>query len=1187
MKSTDNKTNTKKQNTKTFHKVNNDITFADTPKEELINKISALEQLQTSLLLENEVLRKKIHEAENTASNYTNLYKSTPSAYFTLLKTGEIVDANFTGFQMLAYKKEDLINKQFLNFVSIDFQSIFKVFFNNMFISKKIETCLSNFEINSDQSIAIQITGFYNHKLEQYHLKAINISEIKKLAELNQILLTSLPYPSMYIRLSDRMVLSANKIAIDMGIKIGDYCWQVFGKSDNLKLEEKNKSINSSHFSNSSLDNKCSFCEADNCFEELMTRKKKEISALGKTWEINWIKVNDDVFLHYAIDISRRKQAQEERELLMAAAENSSNILVVKDLDLKIVAANKSYLEIIGQQSLNSIIGKSDAEILCLPPDDDLIKSNNEDDRYVQKLLKGEYIQKEEIFKLQNGNSRTLLSKKYPIYNKEGKLFCIGTVSLDITERKKAEEALQKSEQMLQNIIEHFPGDIFWKNKELKYLGCNQSFAIGEGFTNKHQIINKTDFDLIKNKKQAESYRSEDKRVMESGKEKLHKMERKRLKNGNITWYDSCKIPLRDTHGNIIGVMGVFTDITNRKMAEDALVKSEAKYREIIENSNDIIFICTKNGILSYISNACLKSLGLEIDEMIDRSLVQFIHPNDSQKFNDWMSKVLNSTLQPEESIEFRLKHKNGKWYWFSGSGLAIKDKNGKIKGIEGTATKIHERKLAEIKLRESEMNYRFLFANNPQPMWIIDYETEAFLEVNHAAMNHYGYSKEEFQSLTLRNIQLNKNRFAPLKKLNKDKQEYHLSLEEIHRTKNGNIIFVEITSHAVIYEGKNARHILVNDITKRKHAEDNLKQLNEKLEDIVKKRTSELLNSNASLKLAEEKFRTVADFTYGWEYWIDDLGNILYMSPSSEKVTGYTLEEFMIDPALIDKIVFQNDKDNWLNHKKTIYLGKKKKRHAEIIFRIVKKNGDVRWISSVCRSVTINGKYMGMRVSNLNITQKVKAENELLKVTVNVEERERNRYSRELHDGMGPLLSTIKLYFQWLSETDDPEKMKIITQKGNANIECAIQSSREIARGLSTQNLYKFGFVDTLSDFTERLNDTKKIDIKFNFNTEERFDNFVETTLYRISTELIKNTITYAKASLVTIDFHYNKDKKIIHLIYADNGIGFDLSNNENENKGMGVMNIQQRIKSLRGKFKIKSQIGKGMKVIIEFPIE
>ena len=372
-------------------------------------------------------------------------------------------------------------------------------------------------------------------------------------------------------------------------------------------------------------------------------------------------------------------------------------------------------------------------------------------------------------------------------------------------------------------------------------------------------------------------------------------------------------------------------------------------------------------------------------------------------------------------------------------------------------------------------------------------------------------------------------------------------------------------------------------DISQRKQLEKELNELNEELEKRIAERTAELEQLNASLQLTEEKFRTIADFTYDWEYWKSPGHEIIYMSPSVERITGYKVQEFVDNPALLDHLIYRNDLDAWQQHKEDRRQHRVNENSTELNFRIKRKDGQIRWIAHVCRSISIDGKYLGVRVSNRDITEKVEAENELLQVAIKVEERERSRFSSEIHDGMGPLLSIIKLYFQWLSETTDVEKIKIITQKGNESIESAIQSARELARGLSSQLLIKAGYVNALIHFTELINETKKININFSFNTTDRFSRFMEMALYRISTELIKNTLTYAHATTIEITFNFDKDKNTITFAYKDDGIGFDWLEVEKTGAGLGLMNIQDRVQLMKAVLTIDSSPGKGMKAFLE----
>jgi len=216
-----------------------------------------------------------------------------------------------------------------------------------------------------------------------------------------------------------------------------------------------------------------------------------------------------------------------------------------------------------------------------------------------------------------------------------------------------------------------------------------------------------------------------------------------------------------------------------------------------------------------------------------------------------------------------------------------------------------------------------------------------------------------------------------------------------------------------------------------------------------------------------------------------------------------------------------------------------------------------------------------------------VESENKLLSITMEVEERERNRFSSELHDGMGPLLSTIKLYFQWLADTNDPDKRRLITEKGNQSIEMAIQTSRELARGLSSQFVAELGFAKAVKEFSERINDTQKTHIVFETNTTERFGGIIELMLYRITTELIKNSLTYSEAKNIYLHLNFDKMKNQIAFKYSDNGIGFDWKKAYNESKGLGLLNIKNRVKVMKGTIEIESTIGNGMSVSILLPID
>lgn len=344
----------------------------------------------------------------------------------------------------------------------------------------------------------------------------------------------------------------------------------------------------------------------------------------------------------------------------------------------------------------------------------------------------------------------------------------------------------------------------------------------------------------------------------------------------------------------------------------------------------------------------------------------------------------------------------------------------------------------------------------------------------------------------------------------------------------------------------------------------------------------TQLKNAIVELEESEIKYRTVANYTYNWEYWMKDR-KFIYISPSVKRITGYDVDEFSNNPFLIDEIVYADDRIEWLNHRCIIL---KDYNVHNIDFRIICKDGTLKWINHTCRIIMDeNGKNLGIRASNRDISLTKELESKLVNTTIKVEESERNRYSRELHDGLGPLLATIKLYFQWLSETNDNEKSKLLVEKGLKNIEKAIETTRQISHGLSSLQIDNEGFVNTLRNFINDLTIDNKIALSFNTNLHERFDKTTELTLYRIATELVNNSLKYANAKSISITCDLINEREKIHFFYKDDGKGFNFEAQTRTSKGIGIPNIQSRVKALGGSFVLESGEGLGTAVTIELP--
>ena len=146
----------------------------------------------------------------------------------------------------------------------------------------------------------------------------------------------------------------------------------------------------------------------------------------------------------------------------------------------------------------------------------------------------------------------------------------------DITERQQVRNALQRSSDLLRSIVETVPSRIFWKDQDLRFLGCNTQFARDAGLAVPEDLIGKTDFEMNW-REQADLYRTDDFTVMRSGVPKLDYEEPQSTPEGKTMWVSTSKVPLRDDQGEIAGILGIYQDITLRKQAEDALRESLAE----------------------------------------------------------------------------------------------------------------------------------------------------------------------------------------------------------------------------------------------------------------------------------------------------------------------------------------------------------------------------------------------------------------------------------------------------------------------------------------------------------------------------------------------------------------------------------------------------------------------------------
>jgi len=312
--------------------------------------------------------------------------------------------------------------------------------------------------------------------------------------------------------------------------------------------------------------------------------------------------------------------------------------------------------------------------------------------------------------------------------------------------------------------------------------------------------------------------------------EPLRSVYRLRDARGSLRCLENVTTIVRDPSGEQTGVRAVVRDITERVSAEEALQESERRLSTLLSNLPGVAYRCRNNHkwTMEFVSDGCYDLTGYTPADLIeDRKLSygSLIHKDDAARV--WTDVQAAVHEHRPYQLTYRIITASGeeKCVWEQGRNVSFDEE---IK-LEGFITDITEHKQAEKALRDSEEHYRILFESNPHPMWVYDLETLRFLAVNDAAVYYYGYSREEFLSMTIKNIRPPDEIPWMLDKVKGADAGLTYSGQCQHRKKDGTIIDVEITSHQIAFAASHARLVMASDITTRIEVERELRSSEER----------------------------------------------------------------------------------------------------------------------------------------------------------------------------------------------------------------------------------------------------------------------------------------------------------------------------------------------------------------------
>ena len=839
---------------------------------------------------------------------------------------------------------------------------------------------------------------------------------------------------------------------------------------------------------------------------------RKDGSTFPVEVNIKYVRLDKDYIITAVRDITEHKQAEEALRLsenkYRSIFENAVEGIFQTTLDGRYISANPALARIYGDTSPEALMERvTDLE-------HQFYVDPNRRKQFIRLIEENGFVSNFECQVYAKDRSIIWISENARgVRDSKGKLIGYEGTTVDITERKVSEEALRSSQQLIEGIINAIPVRVFWKDKDLIYLGCNSSFSHDAGFAEPKEVIGKDDFQMGW-REQAELYRSDDRQVIDSGCAKLNIEEPQTTPEGNTITLLTCKIPLRNSKGEISGVLGTYLDITERKRAEEATQLLAHTVKSIAE----IITITDLEDRFTFVNQAFLNKYGYSYDEIIGQHVKILVSPNNppeicneilkNSRMDGWKGELLNIT-------------KGGKEFPISLQSSKIKNEKGEILGLVGIAQDITERKSAEESLRITEQKHRDIITYAPLGIYQSTREG-SFIMVNLKLVEILGYSSiDELMKMNLANdiyyIPEERSRliekYEPIGSGSKTEIRW--------KKKDGTMIWIELSSHAVKNDTGETIYFesFIQDISERKRIEESL----------------------LKFKLGIERSDEAIFIT-------DRDGIVQYVNKSFENIYGYSSNDVIGKTPSILKSGLLSADDFKLFWKTLL---NKKIVSTEIINKT--KDGRLITIDASNNPILDNDEnIIGFMGIHSDITERKKTQEELIKAKEKAEQSNKLKdafianISHEIRTPLNGILGMTGLIQNSLSKyirKDEKDYFRAIDQASARmirTIDMILNFSR-IQVGdfpIKQAKIKLASIIENLINSYKAIADTKSIKLSFinkSGNPELKIDEYCVT---QAISNLIDNAIKYTVKGKVEVILYADTENKLM-LDVKDSGIG------------------------------------------------
>ena len=390
--------------------------------------------------------------------------------------------------------------------------------------------------------------------------------------------------------------------------------------------------------------------------------------------------------------------------LLKAVIDQLPERVYAKDMHGRFLMANDAVARDHGLERSEDIVGRTDFDLF--PAD----VAQGHFDAEQAMLASGEpMIDVEEERFDRTGAPKLFLTSKSPMRDESGAIVGLVGVKRDITARKRIEQDLQAERTLFRSMIDQLPDYLFVKDLQGRFVVANRAVADDLG-RKSGDLIGKTDFDFHR-EEIATKFCRDDQRVMTTGEASIGVEEFVATVSGVRKWLSTSKLPLRDDSNEVVGVVGVCRDITERKEADARLAESESRWNFALEGAGQGVWDHDLAHGRVYYSKMWRRMRGIGLDEEVDGATEVWlarVHPDDRARIEDQIARQ-NSGELPQNAFEYRERHRDGHYIWILSRGKAVEwNPDGTVARIIGTDTDITKLKLEEARaVEEAAETYR------------------------------------------------------------------------------------------------------------------------------------------------------------------------------------------------------------------------------------------------------------------------------------------------------------------------------------------------------------------------------------------------------------------------------------------------------------------------------------------------